>query len=180
MWGRELRAGLLFVLVSVAAGSAFRGWQRAHQARFDEIVASLVEADAASLSGRGHASRAGPGSAARSDSAGPGTPGSPDFGDSSDAPDAPGFGEPRAASESRAHRGGPARRRSADAPRPASLDVDAASAEELERLPGIGPALAARIVAERAARGPFGGPDGLLRVPGIGPKTLARIRAYLR
>ncbi len=171
MWGRELRAGLLFVLVSVAAGSAFRGWQRAHQARFEEIVASLVEADAASLSGRGHPSRAGPGSTAQSDSAGPGVPGSPD---------SPDFGEPRAASESRAHRGGPSRRRSADAPRPASIDVDAASAEELERLPGIGPALAARIVAERVARGPFGGPDGLLRVPGIGPKTLARIRAYLR
>jgi competence protein ComEA len=157
MWGRELRAGLIFVVLSVAAGSAFRGWQRAHQARFDEIVASLVEADAASDSAGPDTLSTGP--------AGPNTPESTD---------------PAALSGSRKHRGGPARRRSADAPRPASIDVDAASAEELERLPGIGPALASRIVAERAARGRFGGPDGLLRVPGIGPKTLARIRAYLR
>ncbi|HTL99890.1 MAG TPA: hypothetical protein VL503_02055, partial [Candidatus Omnitrophota bacterium] len=46
MWGREMRAGLVFVLVSVAAGGAFRGWQREHRERFDEIVGSLVEADA--------------------------------------------------------------------------------------------------------------------------------------
>ncbi len=64
-------------------------------------------------------------------------------------------------------------------PRSASIDIDRASAEELERLPGIGPALAARIIAERGAGGRFGGPDGLLRVRGIGPKTLARIRPYL-
>jgi competence protein ComEA len=165
MWGRELRAGLIFVLLSVAAGSAFRGWQRAHQARFDEIVASLVEADAASLSDWTHRARGGAASAARSDSAGPDTTGS---------------ANPASRSESRKHQSAPSRRRSAEAPRPASIDVDAASATELERLPGIGPALAARIVAERAAKGPFGGPDGLLRVPGIGPKTLARIRAYLR
>lgn len=165
MWGRELRAGLIFVLLSVAAGSAFRGWQRAHQARFDEIIASLVEADAASLSDWSRAARGGSASAARSDSAGPDTTESND---------------PARHSESGKRRGGSARRRSADALRPASIDVDAASAEELERLPGIGPALGARIVAERAARGRFGGPDGLLRVPGIGPKTLARIRAYLR
>ena len=62
---------------------------------------------------------------------------------------------------------------------PGTLDPDRASARELERLPGIGPALAARIVADRNSRGPFRAPEALLRVSGIGPRTLERIRAYL-
>jgi competence protein ComEA len=54
------------------------------------------------------------------------------------------------------------------------IDVDAATEDELQALPGIGPGLARRIVEERAARGPFGVVDGLSRVRGLGP---ARIRA---
>jgi competence protein ComEA len=61
-----------------------------------------------------------------------------------------------------------------------SLEVDRATAADWERLPGIGPALAARIVADRAAHGPFLRPEGLLRVRGIGPKTLDRLRPFLR
>jgi len=60
------------------------------------------------------------------------------------------------------------------------LDVDRATGAEFERLPGIGPALAARIIADRSSRGPFSTPEGLLRVRGIGPKTLDRLRPYLR
>jgi hypothetical protein len=54
------------------------------------------------------------------------------------------------------------------------IDPNRANALELERLPGIGPALAGRIVADRDRRGPFPSPEALLRVPGIGP-----IRVYL-
>lgn len=54
------------------------------------------------------------------------------------------------------------------------IDVDRADAATLERLPGIGPALAARIVADRDARGPFGSPVGLERVRGIGPAMMRR------
>jgi competence protein ComEA len=61
-----------------------------------------------------------------------------------------------------------------------ALDPDRASAAEWERLPGIGPALAARIVEDRAARGPFRGPEGLRRVRGIGRKTVDRLRPFLR
>jgi competence protein ComEA len=50
---------------------------------------------------------------------------------------------------------------------------------ELARLPGIGPAMAARIAESRDRDGPFARPDDLLRVPGIGPATLERIRALL-
>jgi len=52
------------------------------------------------------------------------------------------------------------------------VDLDRAPAAELARLPRIGPALAARIVAEREAHGPFGSLDGLRRVPGVGPSTV--------
>jgi competence protein ComEA len=51
----------------------------------------------------------------------------------------------------------------------AIIDVDRASEEELETLPRIGPALARRIVEDRAAKGPFGSLEELQRVRGIGP-----------
>jgi competence ComEA-like helix-hairpin-helix protein len=60
------------------------------------------------------------------------------------------------------------------------LDINTAGAEALQSLPGIGPVLAGRIVAEREAHGPFRAPDDLLRVPGIGPKRLDRIRPLVR
>lgn len=50
------------------------------------------------------------------------------------------------------------------------VDLNAATAEQLDALPGVGPATAAKIVAERAANGPFHSVDDLQRVPGIGPK----------
>lgn len=55
-----------------------------------------------------------------------------------------------------------------------AVDLNRASAAELESLPGIGPALASRIVAHREANGPFAQPADLLEVSGIGEKTLAR------
>jgi competence ComEA-like helix-hairpin-helix protein len=59
------------------------------------------------------------------------------------------------------------------------VDVNAASLTELQRLPGIGPAIAARIVAYRDSAGPFRSPAELERVSGIGPATVARITPYL-
>ena len=55
------------------------------------------------------------------------------------------------------------------------LNVNRATAVELERLPGIGPALAQRIVADREARGPFATVAAIDRVPGVGPALLARL-----
>jgi len=60
------------------------------------------------------------------------------------------------------------------------LDLNTALPEELSILPGLGPALAGRIVEHRAAHGPFVSLDGLLDVPGIGPTTLAGLRPHLR
>jgi competence ComEA-like helix-hairpin-helix protein len=60
-------------------------------------------------------------------------------------------------------------------PREGSLNVNRATAVELEGLPGIGPALAARIVADREARGSFATISAMDRVPGIGPALLSRL-----
>ncbi len=56
------------------------------------------------------------------------------------------------------------------------ININTATAAELEALPGIGPALAARIVAYREANGPFHSVEELRRVQGIGEAILARIR----
>jgi competence ComEA-like helix-hairpin-helix protein len=56
------------------------------------------------------------------------------------------------------------------------LNVNRATAVELEGLPGIGPSLARRIVADREARGPFATVEALDRIPGIGPGLVARLR----
>lgn len=60
------------------------------------------------------------------------------------------------------------------------LDLNRASARELETLPGIGPTLAQRVVESRSRDGPFRSPQDLLRVRGIGPVVLARIRGLVR
>lgn len=58
------------------------------------------------------------------------------------------------------------------------IDIDRASAEELARLPRVGPGLAGRIVADREAHGPFGSLEALDRVSGIGPTLLASVKAH--
>jgi competence ComEA-like helix-hairpin-helix protein len=67
-------------------------------------------------------------------------------------------------------------------PRPVAalpLDLNHATSADLERLPGIGTGLAARILSARERLGPFGSVDDLRRVRGIGPATLARVRPML-
>lgn len=58
----------------------------------------------------------------------------------------------------------------------APLDLNRARREELERLPGVGPALAQRILDHRQKNGDFKTVSELLLVPGIGPKKLAEIK----
>jgi competence protein ComEA len=59
------------------------------------------------------------------------------------------------------------------------IDPNLASLNDFDALPGIGPALAQRIVAYRESHGPFAEIDGLTQVPGIGPAILGRIRTCL-
>lgn len=61
----------------------------------------------------------------------------------------------------------------------ALIDPNTASAIELERLNGIGPAMSARIVEWREQNGEFRTAEDLLAIPGIGPATLDRFRSQL-
>ena len=56
------------------------------------------------------------------------------------------------------------------------VNINTATLEELETLPGIGPALGQRIIDFRTAHGPFRSVDDLLNVSGIGEKRLADLR----
>ena len=58
--------------------------------------------------------------------------------------------------------------------------VNTASAEEMCALPGVGPALAQRIVEHRQNHGSFSSADSLLAVPGIGRAKLNKFRSLLR
>ena len=62
----------------------------------------------------------------------------------------------------------------------APLDLNAATQEGLDALPGVGPVLAGRILAWRTAHGRFTTVDELGEVPGIGPKALERLRPLVR
>lgn len=60
------------------------------------------------------------------------------------------------------------------------LDLNAATADELDALPGVGPATAAAIVAYRDEHGPFAAIDDLAEVRGIGPAKLEALRDAVR
>ncbi|MEZ5115791.1 MAG: ComEA family DNA-binding protein [Candidatus Nanopelagicales bacterium] len=102
--------------------------------------------------------RLGPGAATPAPSAGPGVPGQGAAGAASAGPGAPG-----------AVPGGQV-----------VLDLNAATAEQLEELPRIGPVLAQRIIDWRLAHGPFRDVVELQEVPGIGAATFAGLAPLVR
>jgi competence protein ComEA len=59
------------------------------------------------------------------------------------------------------------------------IDVNHATATELQRLPGVGPALSSRIILVREQR-PFRSVEELRRVPSIGVKTLEKLRPFVK
>ena len=60
------------------------------------------------------------------------------------------------------------------------ININRASAKELESLPGIGPVLAARIIEYRKSNGPFTSVDDLKKVPGVGGSKLAKFKEKIR
>jgi competence ComEA-like helix-hairpin-helix protein len=158
----------IWVLLAVVAlggmGVAVGGWRRAHPdlaehvERFDSettpaadprlpVPSPRAEAGrAASHAGGGHAQAPGRGDLAREASP-PRRTGPP--------------GAARAA-----------KRQASEGP----LDLNRATPGDLERLPGVGPALAARILTARQQSGRFESIDDLRAVPGIGEAKLGRLR----
>jgi competence protein ComEA len=67
------------------------------------------------------------------------------------------------------------------ATKPASgiINLNSASAAELEALPGVGAKVAARIVEYRAKKGPFKRVEDLMNVQGIGEKNFLKLRPQL-
>ena len=59
------------------------------------------------------------------------------------------------------------------------LNINTATAEELETLPKIGPQMAQRIIDYRKAHGGFASVDALQNVKGIGEKTLEKLRPFI-
>ena len=59
------------------------------------------------------------------------------------------------------------------------ININTASQEELEELPGIGPSLAAEIIAYREKNGAFTDPEKLKNVSGIGPSTYAKLEELI-
>jgi len=59
------------------------------------------------------------------------------------------------------------------------IDLNRANAQELQRVPGIGPVTAQRIIDRRRIE-PFQEVDDLRKVPGIGVKTLEKLRPFVR
>jgi competence protein ComEA len=84
----------------------------------------------------------------------------------------------------RRHQATPARPAQAAAnnvalPNPPRVSLNTATQAELERLPGIGPALAARIIEHRQRYGPFRRAEHVMMVRGIGDLRFRQMRPYV-
>lgn len=90
------------------------------------------------------------------------------------------YWSPHSLEEFRVVRGAVAVEPTAVESEPEWIDLNRASAIELEQLPAIGPKTAAQIVDYRQRIGPFSRAEDLLHIRGIGAATLEKLRPFLR
>ena len=89
-----------------------------------------------------------------------------------------GGAHPAAAKAASAAKGGKTGKLSS--PSQGTVNINTASAEELQRIPGIGPAMAERILEFRQTSGKFTTPEDLLQISGIGEKKFAKMQPFVR
>lgn len=65
-------------------------------------------------------------------------------------------------------------------PSQGTVNINTANEEDLQKLPGIGPAMAARILEYRQQNGRFQTPEDLLQISGIGEKKFAKMQPFVR
>ncbi len=87
----------------------------------------------------------------------------------------PTIGAPVPAVDPSAVTGGPSPSPAVGGESTGPVNINTATADQLDTLPGIGPATAAAIVRDRETNGPFKSVDDLARVRGIGPAKLAQL-----
>jgi competence protein ComEA len=162
-WPMSLDAGRapIVLIVVVVAGLMVRGWHSPDAAPLRSLASSAAldsqRARVSSASARGRPAARGRRRSAKG-SAG------------EDAAREPAAGGTR---KRRASRTG-----GADGP-PPIVDLESADATTIETLPRIGPALARRIVEDRAAHGPFRSLEGLQRVRGVGPAIARQLLGHV-
>jgi competence protein ComEA len=78
------------------------------------------------------------------------------------------------------HHGGSSGSNKLTRPGQGAVNINTANAQQLQRLPGVGPAMSARIIAFRKENGPFTEPEGLMDVTGIGEKKFAKMKPFVR
>lgn len=155
----------LVVVAALAAGGLARHWQAASDPIPADFYAAADAAFAASV-------EAPPAGEAEGD-----TPAAvPLLAPAADSADAP---PPTAAQIAEVEVAEAAAPRRTGKPPPARTNINTASEADLQRLPRIGPALAARIVEHRRVHGPFSHPDRITDVKGIGDKTLETLRPWI-
>lgn len=77
-------------------------------------------------------------------------------------------------------RGGASKADKLSSPSEGQIALNTATAEQMERLPGVGPAMAARILAYRQQAGGFRKIDDLMEVRGVGVKKFAKMEPFVR